>query len=289
MKKALITRFNSRQHMVSKDFEIYYYSDIQFPNVDVHSHDYYEFYFFLEGKISMYIEDHHFHLQPGDIIVIPPDIPHHITSHDKSIPYRRFVFWVSKDYLDSILTTSSDYGHIISRAVKRKHFVYHNDVFNFNLVQSKLFRILEEVHGNRFGKFSKIDIDIRDLLLHLNRLAYEQNASGNFHEKEKLYERLVTYIDDHPGENLTLDHLSRIFFVSKYHIAHIFKENLGISVHQHITKKRLAICRDALLGDASITETFLFYGFKDYSSFYRAFKKEYGFSPKEYKEIHRIT
>lgn len=28
------------------------------------------------------------------------------------------------------------------------------------------------------------------------------------------------------------------------------------------------------------------FGFKDYSSFYRAFKKEFGISPKEYRDLH---
>ena len=41
---------------------------------------------------------------------------------------------------------------------------------------------------------------------------------------------------------------------------------------------------NALLNNENITEIFHQYGFKDYSSFYKAFKKEYGYSPKEYKE-----
>ena len=72
--------------------------------------------------------------------------------------------------------------------------------------------------------------------------------------------------------------------MSKYHIAHIFKENTGISIHQYIMKKRLAACRDAILSNISITKAYLMFGFKDYSSFYRAFKKEFGISPKEYKD-----
>ena len=39
----------------------------------------------------------------------------------------------------------------------------------------------------------------------------------------------------------------------------------------------------------SITEAYQTFGFGDYSSFYRAFKKEFGVSPKEYKEVHGVV
>ena len=53
MKKKLQTAFSPRQYMLSGDFEIYYYSDCHSYNVKSHVHDYYEFYFFLEGGRSM--------------------------------------------------------------------------------------------------------------------------------------------------------------------------------------------------------------------------------------------
>ena len=63
------------------------------------------------------------------------------------------------------------------------------------------------------------------------------NKKVKKYEENALYENILLYIEDHIDEDLTLDHLSEIFYVSKYHISHVFKANLGISVHQFITKK----------------------------------------------------
>ena len=79
--------------------------------------------------------------------------------------------------------------------------------------------------------------------------------------------------------------------MSRYHIVHVFKDNIGISIHQYILKKRLEACKAAMAGEAGITEIGLRYGFSDYSCFYRAFVKEYGIAPKAYRENlskHRI-
>lgn len=72
--------------------------------------------------------------------------------------------------------------------------------------------------------------------------------------------------------------------MSKFYIAHTFKDNIGIPVHQYIMKKRLAAVQDALRGGVKAGEACLQYGFKDYSVFYKAFKKEYGMSPREWTD-----
>lgn len=289
MKKNLQTTFSTRQKMLEPDFEIYYYEDtsqdFHYANVNPHTHNYYEFYIFLEGHISMDIEGVSHPLVPGDVLIIPPNTKHYAKLLDNSIPYRRFVFWISQDYCNKLFNISSDYVYLIQRVHTTKQYLYHYDIIGFNTLQSKIFRLIEETHANRFGKQAKVQLCLKDLVFHFNRSIYEMEQKNKKYEENALYENILLYIEDHIDEDLTLDHLSEIFFVSKYHISHVFKANLGISVHQFITKKRLRLCKDAISYHTNLTEICILYGFKDYTSFFRAFKKEFGMSPKEFKEL----
>lgn len=288
MKKKLQTTFSTRQYMLSKDFEIYYYSDYHFSGVKNHTHDYYEFYFFLEGAVAMYIDGVPHPLTPGDVILIPPGVPHHAMGLNPEKIYRRFVFWISRDFLEQLKSSSNCYGYLTTLAMEHRRFIHHYDTIALHSLQARIFRLIEELHSERFGREEKVKLCVSELILHLNRTVYEAEHPDVPHEEHRLYENLIQYIERHLDEKLTLDHLAGIFYVNKYHIAHIFKENLGISVHQYILKKRLSMCRDAILSNASISRVYLLYGFRDYSTFYRAFKREFGISPKECRELHTL-
>lgn len=271
--------------MLSQDFEIYYYNDHNLAQVNLHSHDYYEFYLFLEGDVSIQIGNEKYPVQYGDIMLVPPHFPHRPIIHSMKTPYRRFVFWISQEYCNHLLHISPDYAFLMQYVQVTKNYIFHNDQIAFNAVQSKIFRLIEEMQSDRFGRDAQITLCVNDLVLHLNRLLHEHINPKLRNEESPLYHQLTEYIENHLEDNLSLEKLAEEFFVSKYYIAHVFKDSLGMSIHQYITKKRLTLCKEAILGKMSIKETYQTFGFGDYSSFYRAFKKEYGISPKEFKDI----
>ena len=285
MRKKLQTAFQPRQYMLAQDFELYYYEDRTPPKVDVHSHNYYEFYFFLEGDVDIQIGNAMHPVRYGDIMLIPPGVSHRTIIKSLDSPYRRFVFWISREYCNHLLQSSPDYAYIMQYVEIEKRYIFHTDQILFNTVQSKLLRILEEMRSKKFGRDAQISICINDLILSINRLAYEQNTPNRKNPEYLLYQQLTEYIEEHLEEDLSLETLAKKFFVSKYHIAHVFKDNIGMSIHQYITKKRLNLCKEAISGKMSITEAYHLFGFGDYSSFYRAFKKEYGISPKDYRDM----
>lgn len=143
MRKNLQTPFHTRQYMVSQDFEIYYYSDYKLPKVSLHSHDYYEFYFFLEGDISIQLDKEIFPILPGDLLLVPPGIPHRPFIHNQDIPYRRFVFWISQEYCNVLMHQSQDYVYLMQYVQTTKKYVFHNDRVSFNAIQSKILRLIE--------------------------------------------------------------------------------------------------------------------------------------------------
>ena len=128
----------------------------------------------------------------------------------------------------------------------------------------------------------------KDLLLEISRIAYIQLNPERSKKEKDLVQRIAEHIDRHLDTDLTLDQLSEEFFTSKYYISHAFKDRFGIPIHQYHIKKRLSACRDAILVEEKISEVYSRYGFKDYPGFFRAFKKEYGLSPREYRENYSI-
>ena len=270
--------------MISQDFEIYYYSNLNMKHVENHKHDYYEFYFFLEGEMSIIIEGTTFRLKPGDVVLIPPGVYHYAMVHNQEVPYRRFVFWISKSYYNHLMENSSVYGYVLQYVTDMQLYIFHNDIISFNTIQSKILQLMEEIQSKQFAWEEKTTICVSDLLLHLNRIVYEKNHSKSQSEEKNLYQNLIYYIENHIDEELSLEQIARAFYVSKYHIAHVFKDNIGISLHQYITKKRLKISKEAIESGMSIKEAFAMSRLNEYSSFFRAYKKEYGISPKESKK-----
>ena len=285
MKQDRRMPFDRRQYLREKDFELFYYNDLHFTPVGRHAHEPYELYFFMNGEVSMSLENKETRLSEGDLIIVPPGTFHQAILHGNSVPYQRFVFWISKDYIEDYRTQYREFGYIFDHAAASRKYIYHFDRIAFHALLSILFDLIDELRSDRFGKEAMIRLLFGDLLLSLNRSIHEMENPVNLAEEKSLYHSIERYVEDHLAEDLTLDRIAREFFVSKFYISHLFKDTSGLSPHQYIVKKRLDAARSAIRSGTDITKACRELGFKDYSTFYRAFQKEYGMSPKQYKEL----
>ncbi|MCD8090014.1 MAG: AraC family transcriptional regulator [Clostridiales bacterium] len=272
-----------RQQINSTDFEAFYYRDINLGNIEPHKHNHYELYFFLEGNVKYAVGDQRCDLKPGDFIMIPPNTVHYPETIDEDYPYRRFVLWIHKDLMDLFASYSKSFSFGMDFTKNDSRYFYHLEYIQFNELFSNLLDLWQEYNDERVFKKETCVVHIMMILLKISRIIYEeQNEVASVPQKE-LYNMILDYINTNIAKPLTLDSIARHFFVSKYYVSHIFKDNLGVSLHQYIIKKRLNACRDAIAAGEPITSVAEKFGFPDYTGFYRAFKKEYGISPKEFR------
>ena len=292
MKNRLRSSFNTRQYMLSSDFEVFFYSDRNFKTLKPHSHDYYECYLFVEGDITMEIlpaagqSPIRQKLVPGDLMLVPPGIDHHGIMEDSEKTYRRFVFWISRECCADLMSESVDYMYLFQKAEAFHQYIHHLSPADYHQVESRFLRLLEEISSDRYGSDTARHVCLCDLILTINRVIYDEEHKQNDSDEVSLFQNILLYIEGNLEETLSLEDIAGKFFVSKYYVAHLFKDTLGISLHQYIIKKRLAECRNAIAGGESITHAYERFGFRDYSAFYKSFKKEYGMSPKEYQVSH---
>ncbi|MCR5294544.1 MAG: AraC family transcriptional regulator [Lachnospiraceae bacterium] len=287
MKKNIRSDFQTRQYMLSKDYELYYYSDLHFKNVNLHSHDYYEFYFFLNGRVEMLIEGKSCPLAEGDIIAVPPGVLHQARILDPEEAYSRIVLWISRESFKTLKLLAPSCAYIIEYVRESGNYVFHFDPVVFNDLRSVLLLIFDEQNARRFGREDFIRNYITELLLKLSRQASLLARPDRGREEKNLFCLVSDYIDVHLSEDLSLESLAGNFYVSPYHLSHLFKEKSGLSLHQYITKKRLAAAKNAILAGEPASSACRDAGFWDYSGFYRAFSKEYGVSPKKYRLLIR--
>ena len=65
----------------------------------------------------------------------------------------------------------------------------------------------------------------------------------------------------------------------------LFKQKMGVSVYRYITQRRLIAAKSLIEQGQPLEDVALKVGFSDYSSFYRAFKQEFGISPRRYRSL----
>ena len=126
-----------------------------------------------------------------------------------------------------------------------------------------------------------------ELLVMINSLS-SSNAPETTESEYKYNHQvddILTYINQNIAQPITVEQLAECFFLSESYICRIFKQATGTTIGKYIAARRISIAKSALSEGASVTEAFEKSGFGDYSSFFKAFTKAVGVSPKKYANL----
>ena len=126
--------------------------------------------------------------------------------------------------------------------------------------------------------FPNLSIILITFFKALKKLPEEQNKN------ESIISKLIIYLNENISEDISLDFLSAKFFVSKYHLIRLFKSYTNTTIGQYIISKRISNAKRCLAQGENPLEASRKSGFNNYSNFYKAFVKEAGVTPSEYRE-----
>lgn len=274
--------YENRGYLLS-DFRLFRLRDTDAIEVDYHYHEFHKVVFFRSGSVSYIIEGKHYRLEPGDIILVGRGCVHRVDA-GAGAPYCRDVLYISTAFAKNTGASECDLEFCFSEASRRYSHVLRGEEAQreqINRLFSELY-LAGDIDG--FGQKLLAATLVVQLLIGLGRLYIGgdlQNVSSVFDEKVV---DILKYLNDHLSEDISIDYLSDRFFMSKYHMMRKFRDETGYSIHRYLTNKRLLLARELLAGGASATEACYRCGFRDYSTFSRAYKKMFDAPPRGARE-----
>lgn len=259
--------------------------DITWANghVNLHSHTFVEMLCCVNTcGVEYLIGAERYRLQKGDIIMIPPGVSHRPLLPDAmSEPYIRDVLWIDPDFLKNLYQTFPDewfYQISDSRLLRTAgtKWEYLSDIFRTGVT---------EAEQQKPGWETMVVGNTVQLLVHAGRAMLERTTQPLRAEAPELLDRVLAYIEENLSAHITLADTARRFYVSESTISHTFKEKMGTSFYRLITQRRLIAAKTRILEGVALEDVARQVGFGDYSGFYRAFKQEFGISPRQYRRL----
>lgn len=264
-----------------KHYKLFHLKDSERREFAYHYHDFDKIICFIGGKAEYMIEGRQYALEPYDFLLVnrneihKPDV-------DFSAPYERIILYVEHEFLEKYREEDYDLTECFARTIQEK-----TNVVRFPAVETRqLCEILQKMEENdrenAYAGELHGEILFLEFMIQLNRACLENEYA--YHQTARYNKKVVDmiqFINENLAEELTIEQLSEQFFMSKYHMMRQFKTETGYSIHQYILEKRILAAKNMLADGMPAAVAAMECGFKDYSTFARAFKKKMGMVPSE--------
>lgn len=237
----------------------------------MHSHPFTEIFYILNGYGKFNMDGNISPVKSDDLIIINPNIMHtEFNDGDKPLEY--------------IVLGINDLSFHPQIAEKSNDSLYNLSSCR-NEVIFCLEMILREVRCKKenYVPICTNCLDTLLLLISRNTNAAFDAASTSKAKRECLF--IEQYIDEHFSEDITLDSLSRLTYIDKYYMVHVFKKYTGDSPIRFLIKRRITEAKYLLeTTNYSAAKIAQYIGFSSQSYFSQAFFKEVGMTPIQYRK-----
>lgn len=279
---------SEKRGLLTEDLKVFHLQDQIVKDFEYHYHEFNKIIIFMRGNVTYMIEGKAYKLRPWDILVI-----NHSQIHkpiiDPSEEYERFIIWFDPNKIALHNREDVNLLSCFELAASWEVNLLRLSVEPLKKVRFIVDQFMEAEKEREFGHEILKNALLIQLLIILNRSSIKSERAPHIKDIQfnKNITSVLSYINHNLENDLSIPTLAAKFYMSKYHLMRKFKAQTGYTIHQYILQKRLLLAKSMLTERSSITEICQNAGFNDYSSFVRAFKKEFGLSPREYLKVRR--
>ncbi|MCR5740427.1 MAG: AraC family transcriptional regulator [Lachnospiraceae bacterium] len=241
----------------------------------MHIHERCELYYFIDGKADYLVEGAQYHMKRGSLLVMSPGEVHRTKLLADGV-YERYAVNFPIDMFDQIDPERRLMCLYTERALGQMN-LYEKP--GYEELFERLCSEFEDDYDRKLTAYRLI-MEILSGLESDYDEACEAGTNRKSRKKSSLSEKILKYVNNHISDDLSIPLLADKFYVSSSQIGRIFKQSAGASPWEYITAKRLITARKMLEEGKTAGEACEKCGFGDYSSFYRAYVKRYGESPR---------
>ena len=252
-------------------------SEHKTEHFDIHYHNVYELYYFVEGDVDYLVEGKEYHLEPNSIMLLAPYVLHGIRINSTK-KYKRFAIHFDASLLN-IEHRSLLLAPFPNKAKRIEKEIYYTNIQDYSLYPfcEALIHCIEQ-KNNTARRLRPIYLEA--LLAQLSLMYRHLQLSDTGCVLSETVAKVTNYIQEHLTEKISLKDLSEHFYISENHLNRLFRQSIGTTVIDYVIHKRIEYALTLLESGLSATETATKVGFGEYTNFYRAYKKITGHPPK---------
>ena len=249
--------------------------------MDMHIHDCYELYYSISGGKQFLIDNKFYSIEPGDLFLINQYESHKLIQVESGI-HERIVIHLYPDYVRSLSTRDTDLDACFSD--HPADFI-HRIRLSRESQNRFLYYVDKITSADGFAHDIVEKSSMMELLVLLNTLSNSNPPDSRDRKYDHQVADILIYINQNITRAVTVAELAEHFFLSPSYLCRIFKTATGTTISKYICARRITIAKALLAGGCSVTEAWQRSGFSDYSSFFKAFTKAVGLSPKKYVNL----
>ena len=246
----------------------------------LHVHNDYEMLCYVSGKVKYLVEGQEYSMYPGCLMLMRPAETHKLIVTGKG-EYERYVLNFHADALRSIGMSDSILTAFTNRDLGEKNQYLSTE---FTGIQPLDFFRQIEAQCHTIDPGQSMLSNLAALLCAVNTAFYAKDSRETVSEDDNIGKKLISYVNDNLTGELSLEGVSEYIHMSPSQVNRTFRKLTGTSVYDYVLSKRLIMVQELIaLGEGAIAASQKC-GFKDYSSFYRLYKKRTGSAPGDAKK-----